>query len=158
MKKEKEVCLYNVIFPIWLFFLWPSRMWLILLPVNLVIDSLVFCLTLKFQKVEKKFPLWKRYIFSIWLNGFICDLAGAALIYVLALLIGKGAIPVSAIYFPGTTLISLPGVALAGFLIYYLNKSFTFKKSDLPAPLVKKVCLSLAVFTAPYAMLIPING
>ena len=43
---KREVRLYNVIFPVWLMFLFP-QIWLIALPGNLVIDVLVLAVTLK---------------------------------------------------------------------------------------------------------------
>ena len=43
---KREVRLYNVIFPVWLMFLFP-QIWLISLPGNLVIDVLVLAVTLK---------------------------------------------------------------------------------------------------------------
>ena len=39
MKNHRSVRLYNVMFPIWFFFFFPI-VWLLILPVNFLVDSL----------------------------------------------------------------------------------------------------------------------
>ena len=60
--------------------------------------------------------------------------------------------------FPGTTLFAIPGVVLAGILIYLFNKRYAFTKCTLDETQIHKLSLALAVFTAPNAMLIPLYG
>lgn len=155
---KKEVRLYNVLFPIWLFWLWPSLAWLIILPANFVLDSLVLCLSMKWNGVGNKFQIWKQSIAKIWVVGFVSDLIGAALAFGLMVLIDAVGLPWDTIHFPGTMLLSVPGVMLAGVLIYHCNKRFSFVHCELDAEQIRKLCLTLAVFTAPYAMLIPLYG
>ena len=38
---KNNLRLYNILFPIWLFWLWPTVIWLVILPANFVIDTLV---------------------------------------------------------------------------------------------------------------------
>ena len=46
--------------------------------------------------------------------------------------------------------------ALAGLLIYWFNRRLSFRRTGLPAQTIHKLCLALAVATAPYTMLIPL--
>ena len=59
--------------------------------------------------------------------------------------------------FPGATLYALPGVALAGVLLYWLNRLLSFRKTGLEKRQLHKLCLAIALFTAPYLMLIPLG-
>lgn len=168
---KKQVRLYNVLFPIWTFYFppvifslvqysWAFR--LIVLAVlagNFAIDSLVLCLAMKRQGLENKRQTWKRSIWKIWGIGFLCDFIGALLILGLYFLLNDVLrVSWSLVLFPGTTLISLPGVVLAGVLIYLFNRKFAFTKCGLDPAQVHKIALALAVFTAPYTMMIPIYG
>ena len=158
MKKNNSIRLYNVMFPIWFFMFLPA-LWLVILPVNFGVDSLVLMLSARKQQVEDQKALWKKHILPVWGIGFLSDLIGAGLIFLVFLLFTS--IPglddvLNPVLFPGTTLISIPGVALAGWLIYILNKKLTFRKSTLDPQVIHKLCLHLAIFTAPYTMLIPL--
>ena len=156
MKRTNSVRLYNVMFPIWFFIFMPS-MWLLILPVNFLVDSLVLLLSARHQGLEDRVDLWKRRILPVWCIGFLCDIIGAGLIFGLYYLLADIS-PLNLHLFPGTTLVSIPGVVLSGVLIYFLNKKLTFRRSALDALAVHKLCLHLAFFTAPYTMLIPLYG
>ena len=138
--KKNEIRLYNAMFPIWFLFLFPA-LWLVIIPANFIIDTLVLCLTLKCMKHPSPKAVWKKKILPVWVFGFAADMVGAG---------------VNLVFFPGTTLIAIPGVIVAGVLIYLLNKLITFRKTDLTVPQVNRVCLMLALWTAPYTMLIPL--
>ena len=158
--RKKEIRLYNLLFPIWMFFIWPSVLWLILLPANFVIDSVVLLLAMDALRLENRISLWKKSIVRIWLIGFLSDFIGAALIFVLMLVSDWLKLPFNLILFPATTIIAIPGVLLAGVLIFFLNKRFSFQKlqDELSGEQIHKLCLALAIFTAPYAMFIPLYG
>ena len=158
MKRNRDLRLYNVMFPIWFFIFFPV-MWLIILPVNFAVDSLVLLLSARKQEIPEVKTLWKKHILPVWGLGFLCDLIGAGFIFLIYSIYVE--IPglfniMNPMLFPGTCLISLPGVALAGWLIYILNKKLTFRKSQLDAAVIRKLCLHLALWTAPYTMLIPL--
>lgn len=154
---KKNIRLYNVMFPIWFLFLMPSYLHLLILPINFLVDSLVLFLGARHQKLENRGKLWKKSILRIWIIGFICDILGALLIA--ALYFALCEIPQwNLVLFPGTTLISLPGVALAGVLIYFCNRKISFQKTDLTPEAIHKLSLLLAIATAPYTMLIPLYG
>ena len=158
MNKDNSVRLYNVMFPIWFFFFLPIT-WLLILPVNFGVDSLVLMLSARKQQVEDKKALWKKHILPVWGIGFLSDLIGAGLVFLIYLAVAESPLVdtfMNPVLFPGTTIISIPGVVLAGFMIYILNKKLTFRKSTLDAAVIHKLCLHLAIFTAPYTMLIPL--
>ena len=50
---KRELRLYNVIFPIWLLFLFPTVL-ILVIPANLAVDSLVLLLTLLARKHDGK--------------------------------------------------------------------------------------------------------
>ena len=159
MKKSKDIRLYNVLFPIWFLYFFPTAVWFFLLPLNFAIDSLVLCLAARWQKVEKWGQLWKKAIWKVWIIGFLCDFLGSLLIWGLTLLIwGPLELDWNLILFPGTTLVALPGVALAGVLIYVLNRKLSFRTCALTEGQIKKLSLVLAIATAPYTMLYPLYG
>ena len=66
--------------------------------------------------------LWKRCIFRIWVIGFISDILGALLILAVALLVDKICPEWNTFYFPGATLIAVPGVLLSAVGIFLLTK------------------------------------
>lgn len=159
--KKKDVRLYNVLFPIWFFYLMPSYFWLLILAVNFVIDSLVLVLSARRQGLDSR-ALYKKAILPVWGIGFVSDFIGAVLIYLLyvcaaALAEFLPSFP-NLIRFPWTTLISIPGTVLAGNLIYKLNREMLLRRCDLTPEDVHRLSLRLALFTAPYAMLIPMYG
>ena len=158
MKQNHSIRLYNVMFPIWFFFFLPP-IWLAMLPVNFGVDTLVLMLSARKQQVEDRKALWKKHILPVWGIGFLSDLIGAGLVFLIYLVVAESPLVdtwMNPVLFPGTTIISIPGVVLAGAMIYILNKKLTFRKSQLDPAVIHKLCLHLAIFTAPYTMLIPL--
>lgn len=157
----KPVVLYNVMFPIWFFFLLPTYLWLILLPANFAIDSLVLLVAVTAyhyrSNIKESLTIWKSSILKIWLIGFASDFVGAALIFALYTLL-EPRLSINLVLFPWTTLLTIPGVLLAGGLIYRLNRRFSFGRCALDPKQIRKLSLTLAVCTAPYTMLIPLYG
>ena len=51
--KKGRVKLYNVLFPVWMLMMFPG-MWLIILPGNFIIDSLVLLITMKRREAKSK--------------------------------------------------------------------------------------------------------
>ena len=85
--KRHTTRLYNLIFPIWIFWMVPSLLWLLLLPANFLWDSLVLLAAAGWLRLQGKKELWKRSIVKVWLIGFAADFAGAALSLVVMLLL-----------------------------------------------------------------------
>ena len=147
MKKENSVRLYNVMFPIWLLMMLPA-IWLVILPANFVVDSLVVLITLACLHYEGKKEVWKKSILRVWIIGFVSDMIGAALI------LGIYSLLVSVVDWeihrpPLEQIITIPGIALAGVLIYFLNRKLSFRKTSLDAAQIHKISWALAIATAP---------
>lgn len=154
-QKNDGVRLYNVMFPIYMLFLFIPALWVAILPFNLAFDSLVLVLAMRHWHMAEKMTVWKKCILRVWLFGFAADIAGAALITGIVFAMGRFtevnyyAQPLAEV------LAALPGVVLAGWLIYLLDKKWAFGKAALDAVQRHKLALALAVFTAPYTMFIP---
>ena len=152
---HKSYRLNNVMFPIYMLFLFFPQVWLVALPFNFAFDSLVLVLAMRHWHFEGKKEIWKKSILRVWGFGFLADIVGAALITALAYLIEIG-FDINIYFSSGTEMLTaIPGVALAGWLIYLFDKKWAFRKTALEAVQKHKLALALAVFTAPYTMLIP---
>ena len=168
MKRNRSIRLYNVLFPIWfLMYLYPSWLPLAVLAFNFAFDSLVLVLAARWQKIPETRRLWKQTILRVWLLGFAADILGALLnfaVYLGVAVLGSlGGAWEQALYgfwdpltFPGATVFAIPGAVLAGVLIYRFDRRFAFRRTGLPPQTVRRLCLVLAVATAPYTMLIPL--
>ena len=66
---EKNIKLYNVIFPIWMLWLFPQT-WLVVLPANFLVDLTVVALTMKCLKVNGIKSNVKSTIFIIETESF----------------------------------------------------------------------------------------
>ena len=150
--------LYNILFPIWLFYLLPTGVWLIILAANFLIDSVVLYFGSRYLRIRKYGTLWRHSILRILGIGFIGDFLGALLILAVELIRNEFFPEWNTFYFPGATLIALPGVAISVLCIFFLDRRYAFVKTDLDELTVTKLSRILAIFTAPYAMLIPLYG
>ena len=151
---KRQLRLYNVLFPIWMLFLWPG-VWLILLPGNFLIDSLVLLLAMTALGYAGRKAVWKSAILKVWGVSFAADLIGAGITLGLMMLLDRLVPQWNTFLFPGGQLLVLPGIVIAGVLIYLLNRRFSFRRTALTAEQIHRLSLALAVFTAPYTMLIP---
>ncbi|MBR2048993.1 MAG: hypothetical protein IKC09_07985 [Oscillospiraceae bacterium] len=142
---KKDVRVYNVLFPVWMLVTLPM-IWWIVIPGNFIIDSLVLFLAAKRLKAEDPKGLYKRHILPVFLFGFLSDILAAIPMW------GGVLLELGGIY-GDSPLLTVPGVALAGGLIFVFNYFITFRKCE--KPLRKKLSLILAVATAPYTFLIP---
>ena len=88
MKQNRSIRLYNVMFPIWFFFFLPP-IWLVMLPVNFGVDTLVLMLSARRQQVEDRKALWKKHILPVWGIGFLSDLIGAGLVFLIYLVVAE---------------------------------------------------------------------
>jgi energy-coupling factor transporter transmembrane protein EcfT len=168
MKKNNGVTLYNLIFPIWLLWLFPIT-WIVVLPANFIIDLLVVTLTLRFLKVEKIKEKVKPVIFKVWIFGFIADFIGTVVMFTANLIdfdyqteLGKWwyeNISNAVSYDPYQSIFAVlwvtASVFIAALCIYWFNFKICLKKADLDIAIKKKLSLSLAICTAPYLFYLP---
>lgn len=145
MKNKNEVRLNNIIFPFWMLLIIPG-LWLIILPANFVIDSLVILITMSIIGIEGKGKIYRKTILKAWIFGFISDLIGTLTVFICSYIYGGGG-------FDDDPAVTMPGIIVAAIMIYVFNYFLTFKKYD--KKLRFKLAISLAIFTAPYTFLIP---
>lgn len=151
---KKDIKLYNIIFPLWAFYLFPFY-WHIILPANFIIDSIVFAAAMAVLKIADKKNNYKRCILRIWAYGFLADIIGAGFLFLLLMF---GYIEYSTAFDPLGSPIAFAvtslGVVLAGVCIYLFNYKKVLLLIDLGNADRKRIAILIAVFTAPYAMYI----
>ena len=144
---ENKFKLYNVLFPIWLLYLLPV-MWLIILPGNFIIDSLVLIITMYIIKIHFKKEFYKRHIFKIFIFGMLADFIGALVQFVMMFIFEMG-------NSGDDLIITIPGLIVSMIMIFIFNYFITFKKTSKSTRL--KLSLIYALVTAPYTFLIPLS-
>lgn len=141
---NNDIKLYDVIFPFWTIMFFPQT-WLIVLPGNFVIDSIVLIISTFLLKISDKRQFYKSKIFKIFILGLLADIIGSG--YMLLML---------AVFQLGNTgeelYITIPALIVSAICIFVLNYFITFKNTDKILRL--KLSLIFAVFTAPYTFLI----
>ena len=143
-KKSK---LYNVIFPVWLLWLYPL-LWLIVIPGNFIIDSLVLLSSMYILKINDKKQFYKKSILKVFLFGMLSDIIGTLYMFLMMFVFEIGNM--------GDELyLTIPGVIISAVMIFIFNYFLTFRKIDKKERL--KLSIVFAVVTAPYTFLIPIN-
>ncbi len=160
MKRTK---LYNVMFPVWILWLFPVT-WIVVLPANFIIDLFVIVLTMKYLKITDIKKKSKSVILRVWIMGFVADIIGSLIMFVGNMIdfgndwimdnivIPLGTNPFDSIW---AVLWVTLCTAFTSFLIYQFNKRWCLKKADLTEYDTKKIALSMAIFTAPYLFYLP---
>ena len=166
---KRETRLHNVIFPVWLMFLFP-QIWLIALPGNLLIDVLVLAMTLKVLGHRSKQAVIKKLWWKFWLLGFLADFIGVAAL-IPALFVGMALdlapgmdwlydqispIMHNSFLSPVAFLWTLAAVALAGWCIYRFDKRAMASCALLTEGEKHKIALAMAAITAPWLFFIPV--
>ena len=144
-KSNKDIKLYNVLFPFWMLLLFP-QMWLIVLPGNFIIDSLVLILSMVALKVFGKKQFYKRHILKIYGFGMLSDLIGAAYMFLLIWAFEVGNMG-------DEPYLTVPALMISAILIFVFNYFITFKKVDKKTRFT--LSLIFAIVTAPYTFLVP---
>lgn len=144
---RKTTKLYNILFPIWMLWMFPLT-WLIIIPGNFIIDSLVLIISMIILKIDDKKIFYKKNILKVYLFGMLADIIGALLIFFMFFVLQIG-VSSDELY------LTIPGVLLSSIMIFVFNYFITFKKLDKKNKL--KLSLIFAIITAPYTFLIPIS-
>lgn len=143
---KKSTKLYNVIFPVWLIGIAVPWVWLVVIPGNFLIDSLVLLAGMYALKISAKKEFYKTHILKIYLFGMLSDFIGSLFMFVAMFLLDVGRM--------GDELyLTIPGVLLSAGMIFIFNYFITFKKIEYKERL--KLSIIFAVVTAPYTFLIP---
>ena len=143
--KKKDIKLYNVLFPFCMLLLFPP-IWLIVLPGNFVIDSLVLIISMFLLKISDKKHYYKRHILKIYGFGMLSDIVGSAYMLLLMLVFQVGRMG-------DEPYLTIPALIISAVLIFVLNYFVTFKNTDKALRL--KLSVIFAIVTAPYTFLIP---
>ncbi len=144
----KRTRLYNVIFPVWMLTLFP-QMWLIAIPGNFVIDSIVLIILMFILKVECKKSFYIKNIFKVFALGFAADMISALTLFLITMYT-----PVSNyVVMADEWFLTIPALLFASLLIFVFNYFISFKKHEKSIRL--KMALTFAIATAPYTFLIP---
>ena len=111
--KKNDVKLYNVLFPFWMILLFP-QIWLIVLPGNFIIDSIVLIISMTLLKIADKKQWYKRHIIKIYLFGMLSDIIGAGYMLLLMTVFDVGRM--------GDELyLTAPALVISSVLIFILN-------------------------------------
>lgn len=141
----KNIKLYNVLFPFWMLLLLPP-LWLIILPGNFLIDSLILLLSMWILKIENKKQWYKKHIMKIFAFGMLSDMLGAGyMLFMLSTFQLDSA--------GDDWQLTVPGLILSAIFIFVFNYFVTFRKADKKLRLYE--ALTFAIVTAPYTFLIP---
>ena len=144
---KKDVKLYNAFFPIWFLMMLP-QLWIAVLPVNFIIDSLVLLVSMKVLQVADKKQYYKRHILPVFGFGMLADIIGAGVQFLLTCVFELGT-------YGDEFYLTVPAVLLVAALIFVFDYFVTFRKSEKPLRL--KMALIYAVVTAPYTFLFPLS-
>lgn len=143
--KKNDIKLYNVLFPFWMLLLFP-KLWLIVLPGNFIIDSLVLIISMFIFKIPYKKQCYKQHILNIYGLGLLSDIIGSAYMLLLMAAFNVGRM--------GDELyLTIPALIISAILIFAFNFFITFKNSEKALRL--KMSLIFAIITAPYTFLVP---
>ncbi len=144
-RKTSGTKLHNVLFPFWMIMMFPIA-WLVILPGNFIIDSLVLLISMAALKITDRKLCYKKYIFKIFTFGMLSDIIGAAYLMLMMLVFEVGVM--------GDELyLTLPALFISAVLIFILNYYVTFKNVDKPLRL--KMSVIFSTVTAPYTFLVP---
>lgn len=142
---KKDVKLYNVLFPLWMLLLFP-QLWLIVLPGNFIIDSLVLIVSMFVMKMPDKKEFYKKNIFKIYGFGLLADVIGSVymLIMMLGFVLGR---------MGDEWYLTVPAILISAAIIFVMNYFITFRNCDTKERF--KLALVFALVTAPYTFLVP---
>ena len=142
--QNKQVRLYNVLFPLWFLMIFPVT-WLIVLPGNFLIDSLVLIVALRALKMDDRKTWYKRHILPVFGFGMLADVIGAAFLFLMMVL---------EVYDIQRELwLTIPALLISAVLIFVFNYFVTFRRAEKPLRL--RLALTFAIVTAPYTFLVP---
>ncbi len=144
--KKNDVKLYNAAFPLWLLLMFPLA-WLIVIPVNFIVDSLVLIISMVALKMTNRKQWYKSCIFKIYAFGMLADIIGSVYMLLMTFFeVGGG--------FRGDELsLTVPALLISAVLIFVFDYLISFRKMEKSLRL--KLSIIFATVTAPYTFLVP---
>ena len=158
-----SVKLCNVLFPIWILIFVPQVL-AIVIPGNLIVDMAVLLLALAVLGCREKGAVIRKCWWKVWLLGFAADLIGAAwmvLGWLLATWLPGGAETLGKILYnpfghPAAFLWTAAGVAIAGGVIFLLDRRVFRSVPELTSRQSTRLALTFAIVTAPWLFFLPL--
>ncbi len=155
---KKDISLYNMMFPVWGMFVYPG-FWIITLPFNFIIDSLVLIIAMNIIKLEDKATVFKKSILKVFFFGYLADFIGSLLLFLVAIAFSGKLEEIDYLFSapeksPLTFMIVALAIVISALLIYYFNKKICFNNTKISEAAKHKLALALAVFTAPYFFMV----
>lgn len=142
----------DIIFPVFMFYFYPPLLGLAA-AVGLIADAVVFIAVLSFFQIRLTNKL--GMLLKLWLVGLAADISGS-LFLSLAQYIPQLSINYFYIYSsPAAIVLIVSAIVLAGLINYFLDR-LVLKRTLYPSQ-ARQIALIFAIFTAPYAYLIPAN-
>ena len=158
-----SVKLCNVLFPIWILIFFPQVL-AIVIPGNLIVDAAVLLLALAAMRHRAKGAVLRRCWWKVWLLGFAADLIGAAWMvlgwfvtsWVPSLDSSLGKIMYNPFGHPAAFLWTAAGVAIAGGVIFLLDRRVFRSVPELTSRQSTRLALTFAIVTAPWLFFLPL--
>lgn len=162
----KQIKLYNIFFPIWLLMFFPPVV-LITIAGNFIIDSLVVTACYyAFKLADMQFDLktfYKKSIFKVLGYGFLADIAGAAILFVLGIWGDSFGLPYELISginldpfsHPLAVVTIIFSIMVSAVLIFVFNYKFTFSRYIEERTVRLKTAVTIAILTMPWTFLLP---
>ena len=178
----QSVTLYNILFPVWLLVWIPSPLWLLLVPLNFVIDYVVLYKSLpddvELEKSapgggqgDKSFPgsvprkaFCNTYAWKICAAGFAADFTGSLFLFAAFMVTSSRKLDslravshglgINPFENAAAFLIVVAAILLSAYCIYRFDLH-VLKRAGLSEEQGRKSALWLAVLTAPYLFLLP---
>ncbi|MDI6618124.1 MAG: hypothetical protein QME45_05530 [Clostridiales bacterium] len=162
----RKITLYNVIFPIW-FLLFLPPVIIITLIGNFIIDSLVIIacfFVFRLGNIQKSLKtFYKKSILKVWIFGFLADIIGASILFLLGMFGNSLGLPnelIAGINYdpfshPAAVAIIIFSMLISAVFIYVFNYKFTFKKQIEDKRLRLKTAIFVAIITMPWTFLLP---
>jgi hypothetical protein len=166
--KKNDIKLYNLLFPGYLLWLMPlTPIWLIAIPGNFIIDSAIILITIKYFRISM--PIYKRSIIKTWLLGFLADIIGSTLLFVISNVCysiyestgiqSLNNFRLAIEYNPFESIpaltVTILAIVFSGFCIYFFNLKISFKNVDIDEKLKRRFAIIIAIATSPYMFLVP---
>lgn len=158
-----SVKLCNVLFPIWILIFFPQVL-AIVIPGNLIVDAAVLLIALAAMRHRAKGAVLRRCWWKVWLLGFAADLIGAAWMvlgwfvtsWVPSLDSSLGKILYNPFGHPAAFLWTAAGVAIAGGVIFLLDRRVFRSVPELTSRQSTRLALTFAIVTAPWLFFLPL--
>lgn len=155
--------LYNVLFPIWILIFFPQVL-AIVIPGNLIVDAAVLLIALAAMRHRAKGAVIRKCWWKVWLLGFAADLIGAAWMvlgwfvtsWVPSLDSSLGKILYNPFGHPAAFLWTAAGVAIAGWVIFLLDRRVFRSVPELTSRQSTRLALTFAIVTAPWLFFLPL--